>query len=298
MATSGGAVHTPPSGPQPSQIQSAPNLVAFDPKLAVPSQPIYVQRNDLLAFNILTNGTQVILRLDYRWLTPEGEIKEGEFNTPQFSGSFFFSFPLYEGWLLSFTARCTNGPFLGQWTFLQAFITRSVVASAQSPMHSLIWQGFIPQFNPNGWPGMPARAIDDGQGMIRSITGALPAAGAEVSEIVPAQRRWTLTCLTVALTTSATVANRTPFFFIDDGVNFIYVSIGITTQAAGQTVRYSFCPVIPSQAFVSGSAPVSFPFPFPLKVGFRIKSSTAGLQAGDQWSAPQYSVLEWGQWDS
>ncbi len=294
----GGAPNTPPNGPAPSHIQTAPNLVAFDPKQAVPSQPIYLQRNDQIAFNILTNGTSIAIRINYRWLTPDGEIKEGELDIPFVSGSAFVTLGIYEGWLLSFAARVTSGAPLGQWTFLQALITRTPNPNAQSPMHALFWSGFIYSFTANGWPGLPAKEITDGPGVIRSITGATPALGQEISETIPSQRRWILLAFRAQLTTSATVANRLPGFSLDDGANAFANVHSTAAQVASLTASYSITPG--NQFFNDGTNNFLIPFPTPLqlKVGFHIRSNTVAIQAGDQWTAPQYLLLEWGQWDS
>lgn len=286
-----------PQGPPPSAIQTAPNLVAFDPKLAVPSQQIYLQRNDLLAFNVLTNGNNISLRIDYRWLTPEGEIKEGESNQLFISGSGFFSFPLYEGWLLSFAARVTSAPVLYQLNFLQAFITRAQVPNSQSPMYALFWQGFIYQNTANGWPGTPAREITDGPGIIRSVTGSTPGIGNEISETVTTQRRWNLLAFRATLTTSATVANRSPVLLFTDGALTFFRGQCYFTQTASVGAFYSAAQNPPGATPTNGDQVLTTMLPMPLKAGFKIQTNTLGLQAGDQWSAPQYLVQEWGNWD-
>lgn len=295
----GGAPNTPPNGPAPSNPQSSPSLVGFDPKQAVPQQPIYFQRNDYFGFITLSNLAQCNVHISYRWLTPQGELKEGQLDTGIFNGNNITLMPLYEGWLISFALRQTVSPPSGGWTFTQALVFRNPLSpSLPGNPHALFWQGFVPFTTSNGWPGTPAKEITDGAGVLRSITGTTPAAGAEISEIAPIQRRWNLLALTATLVTSATVANRDPVFLIDDGVNTLYKGVGIVAQPAGGTVGYSLSPVIASQAFLSGNNPCPFPIPFPMKASFRIKSNTLGLQAGDQWSAPQYLVQEWGTWDS
>jgi hypothetical protein len=294
----GGAPSTPPNGPPPSAIQSSPSLVAFDPKLAVPSQPIYFQRNDFIAFNFNTNATNIIVRINYRWLTPDGEIKEGEFDTAPFTTTNFISFPLYEGWLLSFAARVTTGPALGQWCFMQAFITRSVAVGAQSPIYALFWSGFVYQFTANGWPGLGAKEISDGPGVIRTIAGTFPAVGSELQETVPSGRRWTLLALQITLLTSATVANRFPGFQLDDGSSPYFYCQTNVAQPAGQNFTYQISPGGPFYNNAAFGFILPFPNLLPLKVGYHIRTVTQNLQAGDQYSQPHYQVLEWGQWDS
>lgn len=293
MATSGGALHTPPSGPPPSNPQSAPNLVSFDPKAVVPSQPIYLQRNDQIALFLFSSAVSPIVRINYRWLTPGGEIKEGEFDTPPIVNNTFLTFPLYEGWLLSFGARVTSGFAIGSFVFMQVFVTRTNIQN----IHALIWQGYIPNVTSTGWPGTPSKEITDGAGVIRSIIGTTPPAGADILESVPGQRRWTLITLNAVLTASATVANRSVLLVLDDGANLYYSSPSFLNQTAGQVQRYVLGQQPTTVAPVAGAIVLSVPVPISLKIGFRIKTVTAGIQAGDQWSAPVYTVQEWGLWD-
>jgi hypothetical protein len=296
-ALPGGAPNTPPNGPQPSKIQTSPNLVAFDPKSAVPQQPLYLQRNDQLVFLIATNLGGFSVRIDYRWLTPEGEIKEGEINTPAlFGASNVFIAGIYEGWLLSFAAR-TSGGQPGLWYYLQAAITRAPAPTALSPMHSVFWQGFIYANASNGWPGTATKEITDGPGTLRSIQGTAPGAGNEILETVPNQRRWTLLALRAQLSTSAAAGNRQAGFALDDGANLFYQIHSSTIQVASQVAGYCLAPG--NQFFNDTQAQFLIPLPTvtALRSGYRIRSTTTGLLAGDQWQAIQYVVLEWGTWD-
>jgi hypothetical protein len=294
----GGETHLPPSGPPPSQIQSAPNLVGFDPKAVVPSQTLYLQRNDFLAFFGLSNVAGVTVQINYRLLTPQGEIKEGQFNSAPSAPNLAFSFSLYEGWLLSFAVRITSAVAQGQWLFLQAFVSRAVTPTSDGIIQSVFWQSYVPGFTPVGWPGSPSMGVSDGQGTLRSITGTTPAAGAEINEVVPANRRWALIAIRAILTASATVANRFPSYNIDDGVNTFWQVHTSVAQTAGQGVLYEGAS---GQTFFNdtqGSLVIPLPTPLPLKTSFRIRTITGGIQAGDQWTAPQYLVQEWGLWDS
>ena len=294
----GGETHLPPSGPPPSQIQTAPNLVAFDPKQVAPALPIYFQRNDVFAFQFFTNTTGISARIGYRWLTPNGEIKEGQLNTGPFTSTAIAFLPLFEGWLLSFVGTILGTPVVGQYCYVQAGLLRGSTAASPVPFNDSIWSGYLYSNAFNGYPGTPSKEITDGLGVLRSITGTAPAAGAEINETVPVNRRWNLIALFASLTSSATVINRTPAFFFDDGANIFSGSEGIFTQPASTTSRYSFSTVVPSQAFISNFLPVGLLLPFPLKGNFRIRSTTLNLQAGDQWTAPQYLVQEWGAWDN
>lgn len=297
MAPQSGGPNRVSDGPPPSPIQTAPNLVAFDPKLAVPFQPLYMQRNDIILFTFLTNGTNVSAIINYRWLTPAGEILEGQINPAPFGPTIVAQLTLYEGWLLSFGVRITSTIVAGQWTYLQAQLARGFTLGIGNPVTGIIWEGYVLGAISTGWPGTVPKEVIDGAGTLRSITGATPALGAEISEAVPNNRRWQLLALSATIITSASGGNRTPTLTIDDGTNLFYQSFGYSSSAPSTTTRFTASSVVPSQAFVSGSLLMGVPLPFPLKTGFRIRSVTLNLQAGDQWSAPQYLVQEWGLWD-
>lgn len=250
-----------------------------------------------MVFFLMTNGSGITVRVDYRWLTPSGEIKEGEFFTKPFSATFFTTFPLYEGWLLSFAGRITLGYSSGTWCFLQAFVARQAFVSIANPMHSAIWQGFIYNSTLNGWPGTPSREMTDGAGVLRSIVGTLQPVGTEILETVPPQRRWNLLAFRAGLTTSATVANRFAGYLIDDGTN---VFLQIRTSVALTASNLNVYEITPGNQFYNDTQGDFFlpaPTPVLLKAGYRIRTGTNGLQAGDQWSAPLYLVQEWGEWD-
>lgn len=298
MAPSGGAPNTPPNGPPPSNPQSAPNLVSFDPKLAVPEQPIYLQRNDYIGLFLLSNVTNCTVRFNYRFLTPEGEIKEGSLSIGPFTGTAFQTIEIYEGWLLSFAAIISSAPVAGGWAFLQTTIARGLPTAGGQSTNGVFWQGYLFFGTGIGWPGPTPKDVTDGAGVLRSITGTTPAAGADINEVVPANRRWNLLALSANLATSAAVANRAAFAVIDDGANRFEVGPAFTVQAASLNFGYAFLNGPINAAPIGGNVPLALTLPIPLKSGFRIKTSTNNLQAGDQWTAPQYLVQEWGLWDS
>jgi hypothetical protein len=294
---------TPPAAPPAAaaapNIQSAPPLVGFNLRDVPPTQNLYVQLNDFIAFRTTTNIAGCIVDFKYRWLTPAGDIKEGEIFTPPFSNTNVIFIPPFEGWLLSFSATLTQGAVTGQWAFCQALILRTTVNLLVQNAYALLWQDYLYSNTNNGWPGTIPKQITDGPGTLRSITGSTPAAGAEINEVVPASRRWNLLAFSATLVTSVAVANRAPAILIDDGVTQLFASAGLVTQAASLTLRWNASPfVVTGGVQTTLGEQMMTPTPFPLKAGFRIRTSTTALQAADQWSAPQYLVQEWGLWDS
>lgn len=128
-------------------------------------------------------------------------------------------------------------------------------------------------------------------GVIRTVTGTNPAAGAEVSETVPAGKEWRLLSIAVALVTSATAATRRPHLLIDDGTTVSYRRASNATQAASLTQNYVFAGEGP-EAAVRGTW-VADPLPsLPLGAGYRIRTSTESIQAGDDYGAPVLLVEE------
>src|SRR5208337_4239408 len=189
MATPPGVATTTAGNPPPSEIQTSPNLVQFDPKLVVPTQPIYLQRNDILVFTGITNDLAATIQVNYRYLTPEGEIKEGQYIFQASSPNIFFYFSIFEGWLLSFTIRQTDSVIAGTWSYVQVFVARTPPATLLGVTQGLLWEGYVPYNLSIGWPGSPSKEATDGAGVLRSITGTMPGVGAEISEVVPNQRR-------------------------------------------------------------------------------------------------------------
>lgn len=133
-----------------------------------------------------------------------------------------------------------------------------------------------------------------GAGLLRSIVGATPGAGADVSETVPAGVRWELLSFRLQVLASATVANRFTRITFDDGTAtpFAEAAANAVACTASQTCVYAFGagqPNVTGQVIYVAGTPVGMR----LSPGFRIKSITTGIQAGDQISGVQYLVKEW-----
>lgn len=133
----------------------------------------------------------------------------------------------------------------------------------------------------------------EGPGLIRSITGTDPAAGVEISESVPTGALWQLLGLSFTFIADATVASRETHTVIDDGTTILYQSGPSALVAASGASRFSLSGL---QAFSSSSSLRALPFNSPnfkLLAGYRIRTSTVNLQAGDNYATPQLLVEEW-----
>jgi len=143
------------------------------------------------------------------------------------------------------------------------------------------------------WPGGPYLDSVEGPGLLRSVTGTDPAAGVEIIEAVPTNARWGLRSLYAELTSNATVLQRTVNFVIDNGAATFLDCRGVTTQAESLTCAYNVAEYGVQPSTVGSDIFFTIPFLGCLLQGWRIRTSTTNLQAGDNWGAPQMMVEEW-----
>ncbi|HET7713267.1 MAG TPA: hypothetical protein VFK94_02215 [Patescibacteria group bacterium] len=117
---------------------------------------------------------------------------------------------------------------------------------------------------------------------IESIASADPAAGSNVSMVVPAGEQWLLESLHVSLVTDATVANRRMVLTVDNGVNIVAkVSAGFV-QAASLTHDYTFAQgVLDYSAIRDNHGLISLPSGLLVPSGYRVRTAVVNLQAGD-----------------
>lgn len=134
----------------------------------------------------------------------------------------------------------------------------------------------------------------EGPGLLRIITGTDPAAGVEITETVPADKRWLLESFNASFTTDATVASRAPVLIIDDGTVLgatQRVPVAATIAASGSAnivgAQYGFSGTVLGYAVIPLSQPLYIPG------GGRIRTGTGSLQAGDNYTAPILAVHEY-----
>src|SRR5260370_20302352 len=295
--------------PLPAQFQAA-SQVLFKTTNVDPPASVYIAPDDFLVISIWANFSPANIRLVGRLLRAPlpnwNEIvkTEGHTNTPallppeisHFDETLaltnavrllnFFTMPIAEGFLLSI--GLTTNAVVGSGQYCYAVVSIGRPGAGATALPRVLFAGYLGVNVNVGWPDSQPQRPTDGAGTLRTITGTTPAAGAEILETVPTSARWSLFTFKASLASNATVINRAPQFIIDDGANILFDSIGITNQPAASVDTYMFTTVIPSQAFTAGAQPVGIQLPFPLKQGFRIRSLTGNLQAGDQWNAVQY----------
>lgn len=131
-------------------------------------------------------------------------------------------------------------------------------------------------------------------GDIKTIRPADPAAGAELSVPVPANKIWRIHSITLTLTTDANVADRYPIFAFLDGADMIWRIWYRTAHPASTVVSYHFALVGDDNAApYLNNAFASAPFPMWFRGGETFDTLFTTLQVGDQISDAALNVEEW-----
>lgn len=275
--------------------RTASPVVRFKLHDVDPPSLVYVRPPDALNLHVIStivggDSVQFIVRI----LRSDGTITIENFRVASTVAGLGINEPveLPEGYLLSVIAATPTATFRGQ-TFVSATL-RYLKSLAGSTVDILVlFAGYVTSSSFQSWPGGTLVHPIEGNGNIRSITGTVPAAGAEISEVVPTATRWRLIAFRYALTTAIAVANRESNLVIDDGVNTYITDTSGFTEAASLTDTFSWMLGVQRlQALQSNVLTLPLP-PVLLPAGHRIRTLTTNIQAADQYAAPQYIVEEW-----
>jgi hypothetical protein len=196
------------------------------------------------------------------------------------------------GWLQQVRVVVSSGAPLRGQTF--AWIRKARGTTSNALVTGTFQSGYFTATTDLFWPGPFGGGPLDGDGAIRVITAAVPAAGAEVVETVPTGARWELLSFTTLFTTSAAVANRGPTLIIDDGANILYRWGNTAFQTASGAFRRTWAPM----PFVAGSDGANdflgaTPIGFKLLAGFRLRTLTVAIDVADTYTLTFYVVREW-----
>lgn len=263
-----------------------------------PPQAWYVQREDQLYVRFQSSAAVTFI-VTIRLLIASGEIipMRFDFTSTGGSGNVTFRRELAEGFLLSaVVAIGFAGTQRGQ-SYIQVGIFRG--ALVDDGIAAVLLSGYVTGFMAIGWPGAAIEDSLSGRGFRRSITGTNPAAGAEISETVPTNRVWRLHGISATLVTAAGGSDRRAILLIDDATNVVTRSSSGATHAGGTTFNYSGFHAPTQTSAVTGASEIAWPLPreLLLQPGWRIRTATGNLAAGDDWSAPQLAVEEWQQFN-
>jgi hypothetical protein len=293
-----GAFSTPgvdvPSAALPYESAAASPLTKFRFQGIDPNAVPYVTADDDLGLRVWSNvaGQSVNIGISFIRAVDGNLTKEIELMTVPVAGTFAAAqVKCVEGFIVGVTAGAVLTTQRGD-TWCKVALHRGQAASAQNRI--CLFQDYVTSSFLSTWPGGNQNYPTVGPGKIRSITGTTPAAGADISETVPALTRWRLISLKAALTTSAAVANRFVRSVLTDGVNTYFNSTYNAAQVASTTINYIFVPGLQAATDVPVTDNfLSIPMDNRIVTGHKMLTLTTAIQAGDQWTAPQYLVEEW-----
>ena len=296
-ALPGYRVELSPERVEPSE--ALPRDVGFQAQGLAPTPAVYVSREDRLFVRAYNSDAGAEVEVRGRLLLPEGRMfaftrkVAPPSDRSVYDIDFSFDLPgdVNGAWLLNLLVVRSAGSFRRGQFFVQLSIFRG---SGQSGFrHCVLASGYVAHDLVVNWPGTGINSPLEGPGIIRSVIGSNPAFGAEVVEVVPPGARWRLRCLKASLTTDATVANRQVSLIIDDGTDQLFNSCCPDLQGASVARQYHFAEYAYQPAASATRIYLAVPISLMLFQGWRIRTETFNLKAGDDWAAPYMMVEEW-----
>lgn len=316
----GSSVILPPTG-QPTPGPDKGFTSAFIPKLVSfaidgisPPSTLYIERDDVLQLYATTDQTieQVIFRVRFlpaaadqpgqpgtATASPADQLKakvqtikivEQRFAFPILPGITVKDLNLGEGYLLSVSAVCTSAQDRGR-TYAGAQLVRSTPGNPIQVQQ--LFADYITSQTATTWPGGRMLHPSESTGFSKSFNVVNPAAGADFVMVVPAGLRFQAKSFSATFVASASVATRNISVIVDDGANIVWqtdVTAGVT---AGQTVAVSGTTTNAAVGIVATTLFVVIPPGLYLPAGWRIRTNTANIQGGDQWSNIWFAIEQW-----
>lgn len=154
--------------------------------------------------------------------------------------------------------------------------------------------GYVSGLQKLSWPDTNIQQkIGNSLGLIKTVTTANPAAGAQISQTVPAGVIWKIKGIRARLTTDATVANRYAKYFLTLPDGGIITAISATPHTASLPVDYMAADYGTHGVTVGfGEYMIGLPSDIYLPAGSTITTVVNGMVAGDDWGAALIWVEE------
>ena len=273
----------------------APNAVAFagGRVIASPFQ-FYLDGNDNLRLEGWNTCTGAVLQVQGRAIDELGVVKPFNMELTLTADRVRNrrDFAPVRGYILNLVAVATGAePCIGQ-TFARVSLIRGFTGA--TIVLGVLLQGYVTSQHGLGWPGSPIQTSIESGGYVRPILGAVPAAGAQILEVVPTAARWQLLRCRAALQTAAGGANRFIRLELYGTTIISFTAAQATSQGPSQFARYSW----------GGNLPIAvdatnfyFQQPYPaeteLIAGDSVATGVTNMAAGDQWTALHFQVREW-----
>jgi hypothetical protein len=246
----------------------------------------YVTRDDIVVCNITQGVTARQVLISLRVLDPSGQVIPhlAQFTpialTPVVNP---VNITGVEGFVLSASVQC---PSAQRGDCYVSIVIQRGQGTSDLTLGSVLLAGYVTGFSPLGYPQSQNEDSLNGRGLMRSILPGNPAAGADFQISVPSGAHWIFQAFRAKLTASATVATRVPRLELTDGSGNVFLLVpnnvnnvtasGSQTQDWGNTLYPAFDGTGNEIGMVMPS--------IRLAPGWQIKTNTAAIQAGDQWT--------------
>ncbi|MBA7480324.1 hypothetical protein ES707_15775 [subsurface metagenome] len=267
-------------------------LITFTRDGVQPPSRFYLRPFERIEIRSWCSVADVVLGIHGLILTPQGIVQEiSEVHSPnsdrsEASSLYFMS----EGFLLHLQVRIESCALLPGECFVSVHVVRGL-AGAGVRVSTLFADYITPLVSPT-YPVSGINQSTAGVGAVRSITGTDPAAGVEISEVVPANAKWEILAVRFTLVTLAVAGDRIVHLHLDDGTD-TFADICVTTVHAASTTKiYNFANFGSTQLAPTDCLYIPLP-PFLLLEGYRIRTETEAIAIDDDFSAPQLLVQEW-----
>ena len=248
---------------------------------------LYVVEGATISFVVQSILVGDTVTCSYRIITADGEVKGfvGRLTTTGAYTQDFLTQTLPECYLLNASLSSFSATSRGQtWASVR-------VSGGYATNNNEVWnvtQGYVRTSVPLSFPPSQREDPTDGNGYLRRVVGTAPAGGAECLELTTGLSSNVLTGFFVVLTTDATVANRNVSLMFGGLGSSVYRFRAPTNQTASQVITYRFEPYAGRSGLIGTDMFVGLPHGLRVDPASQIQTLTSGLQAGDQFSVPQY----------
>lgn len=272
------------------------NLVTFASKDVDPPSRVYLQRDDNLVVTILSAILAEFVTVTARlWLAAEDRITTIQFQTRAVAAAYtpltaFVN--MAEGYLLSVTVNANSASQLGQ-THCVVFVNRGNPTSGTNVNAGVLINGYVTNGEQASWPDSTPQRPGAENGSRRIIPVNPTAAGADWNFTVENGAMWEVISIVGQFAASAAAANRQIQLSLTDGLRLLWNVPSNVNVTAAQVAQWSAYQALPPAGVPALDVFSLVPPRNMLRAGDIIQSSTANIQAGDQWSAVVITAREW-----
>lgn len=279
-------------------IPAHPSPPGGDPLPLGPPQAFEFSGTDRLQLAVVNNLDTVFIHVHYRIRRADGLIVVGRrvFRPVVDSAPQYDDIEVGVGHLQNVTVEAIGAlSFPGQ-CYARIHVVRGQGVTAAPTIGGTLAQGWLTGQHFLSWPGGIMGRPDEVNPPVRWKFGATPAAGANISEVVPFAVTWELLAFAATLTTSSSAGNRVPEIRISQTSDL--TTWGIRSghpHALGPSDAMRFGWAVGGTvdaAVASNIRPAWLPQHCWLPPGSYITVATIGLVSNDQWSDVRYLMRE------